>query len=177
MSSKIEEEVASADRRNADIGNSAVLERVHHRGHRSNLLGVADSLPGSGVQEGLHTVLVDGEEVELAPTNVVVALVSYGVSPADPQTPEPGVFGTGPVQVFTQGREVQGTWSRSEEDGRWDLRSVTGELVPLAPGSTWVLLVSDGSRFATGTISTFSQVDGTRMLDDARTVFAETAAS
>ena len=126
---------------------------------------------------GACTVLVDGEEVELAPANVVVALVSYGVSPADPQTPEPMIFGSGPVQVFTQGREVQGTWTRSEEDGRWDLRSVTDEVVPLSPGATWVLLVSDGSRFSSGTISTFSQVEGMSMLAEARAGFAETTAS
>ena len=122
------------------------------------------------VQDGvLHTAIVDGGEVEIAPANVVVALVTYGVSAADPQTPEPQTFGTGPVQVFTQGREVQGTWTRTEDNPVWDLRAIGGEPVPIAPGPTWVLLVVDAdSRFSAGAIATFSQADALSMLADAR---------
>jgi hypothetical protein len=122
------------------------------------------------VQDGtLHTGLLDGEETEIAPANVVVALIPYGVSPADPASPEAESFGMGGVQVFTQGREVQGQWIRSEENPVWDLRTVGGDPIPLAPGATWVLLVANSaSRFASGDITTYSQTDAAVILRDAR---------
>ncbi len=122
------------------------------------------------VQDGtLHTALQGDAEVEIAPANVVVAHVVYEVSPADPASPEAETFNTGPVQVFTQGRVVEGTWSRSLQVPAWDLRSAEGEVIALQPGATWFILASaDGSKFPQARITTFDRAEAATRLESAR---------
>lgn len=122
------------------------------------------------VQDGtLHTALQDDTEVEVAPTNVVLLHVVYEVSPADPASPEAQTFNTGPVQVFTQGQVVEGTWSRSLQVPGWDLRSANGDVIVLQPGATWFILASaDGSRFPEARIATFDPAEAAARLETAR---------
>ena len=122
-------------------------------------------------QDGtLHTALHQGAELEIAPTNVVVMRVVYVVSPADPASPEAQSFSSGAVQVFTQGRVVEGTWSRSPEAPTWDLRTSTGEVVALAPGTTWFILASsEGSKFPQARITVLDRGEAAARLDAART--------
>ncbi|MCQ3805845.1 MAG: DUF3048 domain-containing protein [Acidimicrobiaceae bacterium] len=122
------------------------------------------------VQDGtLHTVLRDGAEVEVAPANVVVVQIVYGVSPADPASPEAKSFNTGPVQVFTRGRVVEGTWSRSVESPAWDLRGADGGAIALAPGTTWfILAAADGSSFSRARITALDTDDAAAVLEAAR---------
>lgn len=126
------------------------------------------------IQDGtLHTALRDGAEaeveVEIAPANVVVAQVVYEVSPADPASPEAQSFDSGPVQVFTQGRVVEGTWSRSAQAPTWDLRSAGGEVIALQPGSTWfILAAAEGSKFPRARITVLDSAEAAARLDDAR---------
>ncbi len=122
------------------------------------------------VQDGtLHTALQDGAEVEIAPTNVVVAHVVYEVSPADPASPEAQSFSSGPAQVFTQGRVVEGTWSRSLQAPAWDLRTAAGEVIALQPGATWFILASaDGSKFPEAHIDVLDRVEAAERLETAR---------
>ncbi len=122
------------------------------------------------VQDGtLHTVFSVGREVEIAPVNVVVAQVVYEVSPADSESPEARSFGTGPVQVFSRGRMVEGTWSRSPQSPVWDLRTANGEIIGLQPGATWLILASSaGSEFPEARVATFDPVDATAQLEAAR---------
>ncbi len=122
------------------------------------------------VQDGtLHTTLQDDTEVEIAPANVVVLHVVYEISPADPASPEAQSFSTGPVQVFTQGRVVEGTWRRSPQEPAWDLRSADGEVIALQPGATWFILASaDGSKFPEARIATFDLAEAAARLETAR---------
>ena len=122
------------------------------------------------VQDGtLHTALRDDAEVEIAPANVVVLHVVYEVSPADPASPEAQTFSTGPVQVFTQGQVVEGTWSRSIEAPAWDLRSVQGDVIALQPGATWFILASaDGSKFPEARVAVLEPAEAAARLATAR---------
>ena len=122
------------------------------------------------VQDGtLHTTLHDDVEVEIAPANVVVLHVVYDVSPADPASPEAQSFSSGPVQVFTAGRVVEGTWSRSPQAPAWDLRSHTGEVVPLQYGPSWFILASaDGSKFPKARITVLDRAEAAVRLEAAR---------
>lgn len=122
------------------------------------------------IQDGtLHTALRDGAEVEIAPTNVVVARVVYEVSPADPASPEAQSFSSGPVQVFTRGRVVEGAWSRSIQAPVWDLRTPAGEVIALQPGVTWLILASaEGSKFPEARITVLDRVEAAERLENAR---------
>ncbi len=122
------------------------------------------------VQDGsLHTALRGDEEVEIAPANVVVLHVVYEVSPADPASPEAQSFDTGPVQVFTRGQVVEGTWTRSLQAPVWNLTDLNGEVIGLQAGSTWfILAAADGSRFPGAHIATLDPAEATARLDTAR---------
>ncbi len=122
------------------------------------------------IQDGtLQTSDVAGDEVEVAPANVVVAQVFYDLSEADAASPQATSFGSGPVQVFTRGRMIEGTWERSSENPEWKVLDGSGAVIPLAPGSTWVLLAAgEGSRFATAEIEVLDSADAAELLSDVR---------
>ena len=153
----------------AEVGGVEIAYEASFGRRVSHLWDPATSL-WVRVQDGtLHTALQDGAEVEIAPTNVVVAHVVYEVSPADPASPEAQSFDAGRVQVFTQGRVVEGTWSRSTEAPGWDLRSASGEVIALRPGTTWFILASaDGSRFPQARISLLDRAEAAARLETAR---------
>ncbi len=122
------------------------------------------------IQDGtLQTSVVAGVEVEVAPANVVVAQILYSTSEADAASPQAISIGSGPVQVFTRGRVIEGTWERSSENPEWKFVDDDGAVIPLAPGSTWVLLAAgEGSRFATAEIEVLDSTAAADLLLDAR---------
>ena len=122
------------------------------------------------LQDGtLQTSVVDGSEIEVAPANVVVAEINYGTSAADSESPQAKTFGTGPVKVFTRGKLVTGTWSRSADSPRWTLADDNGVEIPLAPGATWVLLAAGPhSQFATAKVTVFDSQQALKLLTEAR---------
>ncbi len=122
------------------------------------------------VQDGtLHTTLNADQLVEVAPTNVVVLQVVYGASAADTISPEAQTFGSGIAHVFTRGRLLGGTWSRSEQVPQWDLRDSNGEVILLQPGTTWLILAAaEGSRFRKAEISTLDRAAAATLLSTAR---------
>lgn len=131
------------------------------------------------IQDGdLHTTLSGDTEVEIAPPNVVVAVVPYVVSEADPtQSPRAESFGSGPVFVFTQGRRVDGTWTRTADLTGWELLAPDGSVIPLTPGATWVLLAAaEDSAFGDAEVTMLEPAPSTEVLTAARRSFAESSA-
>ncbi len=122
------------------------------------------------MQDGtLQTSVVNGTEVEVAPANVVVVEINYGTSAADAVSPQAKTFGEGPVKVFTRGRMIEGTWSRSADSPRWTLTDSSGGDIPLAPGATWVLLAAGPhSQFATAKVSVIDVESARKLLTEAR---------
>ena len=76
----------------------------------------------------------------IAATNVVILETVYGASSADAHSPEARTVGSGVAWVFTGGRLVRGTWSRTRVDDPWTLTDADGHAIALAPGSTWIEL-------------------------------------
>jgi Protein of unknown function (DUF3048) N-terminal domain/Protein of unknown function (DUF3048) C-terminal domain len=80
----------------------------------------------------------------LEPKNVVVMTVQY--VGGDPRPEHLGVgaeaqlVGTGPLQVFTAGKVIKGTWSRADKEHPAKLLDATGTEIKLTPGQTWVEL-------------------------------------
>jgi hypothetical protein len=87
---------------------------------------------------------VDADGVTVAPPNVVVQFVEYGVSPADANTPEAVVTGEGDAWIFTAGSVIEGRWSRESEGDRTVFTDDDGNEIGLTPGRTWVELVEPG---------------------------------
>ncbi|MEL7155728.1 MAG: DUF4214 domain-containing protein, partial [Actinomycetota bacterium] len=73
---------------------------------------------------------------QLAPANVVVLEVPYGVSAADANSPEAHTVGTGTAHVFTAGRRVTGTWTRARSDQAIRLLDGNGDDIGLTRGQT-----------------------------------------
>lgn len=77
---------------------------------------------------------------QIAPRNVVVLPVVYGGAGLGQIGAEARLVGAGPVKVFTNGREIDGTWSRAAKTDRIALVGADGTPIRLTPGQTWVEL-------------------------------------
>jgi len=85
----------------------------------------------------------DGTEVRVQ--NVVVLLTSATVLD-DVGRLNMRTKGEGAVAVFRDGRQIAGTWSR--EAGEWiRFEDMEGNAIPLAPGKTWISVVTSKSMF------------------------------
>lgn len=91
-------------------------------------------------QSGHADILIDGSQV--AATNVVVMSVAVQSTAARDShgtvVPLPIVIGSGQAWVFRNGVLVKGKWSRASENAPMTLQTTTGQVIPLAPGRTWV---------------------------------------
>ena len=76
---------------------------------------------------------------QIAPTNVIVLPAAYanGVGKVGA---EAQLVGQGAVKVFTNGHEIDGTWSRADKAQRIEFKDAAGTPILLTPGSTWVEL-------------------------------------
>jgi hypothetical protein len=81
--------------------------------------------------------------VRVAPTNVIVMSVKYyggvGVEGSYAQ-----LVGSGPVEIFSDGRLQKGTWFRRNIHLPTAYRSASGKVIALRPGQTWVELLAVG---------------------------------
>ena len=66
--------------------------------------------------------------------------VVYRPSPADARSPEAQTIGSGTALVFTGGKVVTGTWTRTDRLSPVVLTDASGEPILLTPGRTWVEL-------------------------------------
>ncbi len=94
-------------------------------------------------QNGSAHVQTSG--VQLAPANVVVLEVPYGTSSADANSPEAHTVGSGTAHVFTAGRRIDGTWSRSAAAEPIVVTDGSGHEILLTRGQTFVELAPPGT--------------------------------
>lgn len=79
---------------------------------------------------------------QIAPTNVIVQFV-----PCCLPVPEGGIYitvGSGEAWVFSDGKMVKGTWSRSDTSQVTSFLDANGQPIRLNPGRTWVEFVPNG---------------------------------
>lgn len=95
------------------------------------------------------TPAVQADGARLRATNVVVLrvdIVTTGfVDAAGTHVPATQMVGSGSALVATGGRAFAGTWSKSDTNAPVVLKGPDGADIKLAPGSTWVELVPNGS--------------------------------
>jgi Protein of unknown function (DUF3048) N-terminal domain/Protein of unknown function (DUF3048) C-terminal domain len=87
---------------------------------------------------------VDTAGVQVAPTNVIVQFTAYGRSPADENSPEAIVSGSGEAWIFTRGYYVRGTWTRKNDSAVTVYTDEQGNPITLTPGNTWIELPQAG---------------------------------
>ncbi|MHB8378479.1 MAG: DUF3048 domain-containing protein [Acidimicrobiales bacterium] len=91
---------------------------------------------------------VTGTGVRESPKNVVVMFVNY-VNGIGTEASYANLQGSGPVAVFSAGKEVQGTWSRGPSKADViQYKTATGATITLTPGQTWVELLDTGTTLA-----------------------------
>jgi len=98
-----------------------------------------DAKSGSWLRSKFGAPDIDGNGVQLAPKNVIVMFVQYlggvGVIQSEAQ-----LLGSGQALVFTDGKEITGTWSRPDQTKPAKFRNAEGGEIRLTPGQTWVEL-------------------------------------
>ena len=88
---------------------------------------------------------VTGTGVRESPKNVVVMFVDY-VNGIGTEASYANLQGSGPVTIFTDGKKLQGTWSRGSSKGDVvTYQSASGAPIALTPGQTWVELLNTGA--------------------------------
>ena len=85
---------------------------------------------------------VTGTGVRESPKNVVVMWADY-VHGIGTMASYANLQGSGPVAIFTQGKEVKGTWSRgSSKSDVVTYHTKSGATIDVTPGQTWVELLN-----------------------------------
>ncbi len=90
------------------------------------------------------SVETDAKGKPLGAPNLVIQFVSYGISPADANSPEVRIAGSGDAWVLTGGQLIPGVWRRDSPFDVTFLVDAAGNEIPLTPGRTWVLLPEPG---------------------------------
>ena len=108
---------------------------------------------GRWVRDENGTPAVEADGTPMRATNVVVlrvdVVVTAGRDPAGNPVPETVLQGRGEALLATGGRTMPVTWVKNGVADRLVLLGPDGNPVRLAPGSTWVELVPNGSGAVT----------------------------
>ena len=89
--------------------------------------------------------VITGTGVRVSPVNVLVMWVDY-VNGVGTFTSYANLQGSGPVALFSAGREVRGTWSRGPSPADpITYHDAAGRVLALGPGQTWVELLNAGA--------------------------------
>ena len=91
-----------------------------------------------------NAATVDTNGARTSPETVIVQFTTYGVSPADANSPEAQVVGSGAAWIFTEGRLIRGTWDKPTPNAVTQYFDSNGNPVELLPGRIWVELPQPG---------------------------------
>ncbi len=81
----------------------------------------------------------------IAPANVIVQFVDYTITSG--KYPEAQLVGDGTVWVLSDGKAVEGRWSRQDSSAAGTLIDLAGRPIRLSSGQTWVCLPENGYEF------------------------------
>jgi hypothetical protein len=99
-----------------------------------------DAASGTWVRSMSGRPFTAASGAAVAPKNVVVEFVRYQFGGPGVPGAEGVLDGTGPLQVFTDGKLVKGTWNRPDKAKPAQLLDESGAPIKLTPGQTWVEL-------------------------------------
>ncbi|MDQ1510034.1 MAG: hypothetical protein QOG50_1878, partial [Actinomycetota bacterium] len=98
-----------------------------------------DKASGTWLRSKLGGPDIDADNVRLAPKNIVVMFIQYAGGVGQLQA-EGVLTGSGNAIVFTDGKEIKGTWSRGDKKKPAKFVTANGAAIKLTPGQTWVEL-------------------------------------
>ena len=128
-------------------GDAAAAVSVSYRG--TTVTHTWDADLGGWAREQNGSAHVDSDGVVVAPTNVIVQFVDYKASgqvdSVGAEVPEAILEGEGTIWAFSNGRVVEGTWTKDNVTAPMVYLDANGEPLLLTPGSTWVLLPEPGN--------------------------------
>ncbi len=112
-----------------------------HVGFRSgyDVTWTWDGASGAWQRTLFGTPEISASGAPISATNVVVMFVSYAGG-VGIEGSEATLIGTGRAQVFTDGRVIEGTWSRADLARPAQLLGPDHQPILLTPGTTWVEL-------------------------------------
>jgi len=88
---------------------------------------------------------VTGTNVRESPKNVIVMWINY-VNGIGTMSSYADLQGSGTAAIFTDGKQVKGTWSRgSSKSDILTYQTASGKPIALTPGQTWVELLDVGA--------------------------------
>ncbi len=96
-----------------------------------------------------HSATLDSAGQQVAPPNLVVLFTPYGVSVADPKSPQAESVGSGTGLVLVGGHEIPINWTRPTNTAPYRFTTSDGAPYTLPPGRTWVALPEVGSAVTT----------------------------
>jgi hypothetical protein len=100
-----------------------------------------------GTYVNTNSYAADGDEFPA--TSILVMRVEIGDAgyrdPAGYPVPETKFEGTGPAQLFHDGKVVQGTWTKDGLTGAIKLETKKGDELTVPAGRTWIELVPQGT--------------------------------
>lgn len=152
--------------RNAAFEGDAILAVNLSFSGPSKMVYSYDAKSGTWLrsQDGKPHKVESGQQI--APTNLVIQFVKQRFltqrDPAGTRVPETIVTGEGDVWVLSQGKVVKGRWSRPDAKGATRYLDASLAPISLAPGTTWVHLVPEGSvvTLALPTTTTAKKIPG-----------------
>lgn len=99
-------------------------------------------------QRGAEHILASGQQVSAANVVIVeVEAVDTGlVDASGGMVPEFVFVGSGRATIFTDGRRIEGTWTRPTLTSVVTLTSGPGRPIELTPGRTWIQMVEEGTN-------------------------------
>ncbi len=113
-----------------DFGNAQVSYRWNGTGWTRSMNG---------------RVHVDDAGRAITPENVVIMMTPYTQSPADSRSPHAITVGEAQAFILTDGKVIEGVWSRPGPEVPIGLFDAELNPVALTPGNTWVGLAPPGS--------------------------------
>ncbi len=88
---------------------------------------------------------LDENGTSLTVDNLLFLYIGYGISDADPSSPQAISTGSGDGWLLRDGTVTGVTWERSRSSDNWTIvDDESGEMVPLDVGTTWVTLAKPG---------------------------------
>jgi hypothetical protein len=104
-----------------------------------------DSATGTYSRKQNGTPHIDQTYGPVAAKNVIIMGVQYQPSPVDRNSPEAQTVGEGPVYIFSDGKVVEGRWSRELGIYPLEFNDLDGKPIKLQPGNTWIELAKEVS--------------------------------
>lgn len=138
---------ASAAAAGSPVSKLDVFWKMPDRATRTDVSWTFAGAKGSRVQAGQPTTDANGPAV--SPRNIVVLFVEYPDTGERDQSnsivPEAKLEGAGEAWVIRDGKLVEGTWAKADNNAPILLRDDEGQSIDLLPGQTWVEMPAPGN--------------------------------